>query len=474
MPETKRVDVKTLALDLKNYRTVKQTSEPRAVAAMISTSADRFWALTRSLLADNFLPTENIIVLNDGGKLVVREGNRRIAALKLIHGHLKAKGLDVPDDIAEAIKNVSAEWKTSNADVPCAVYPAIERKTVDRIVALAHGKGQKAARDNWTPVARARHARDEDNSSEPGLDLLEKYLKDTKSLSPDQVVRWGGDYPLSVLDEVVKKLAPRLGYKSAAALVKAYPNLKHRKGLDSILHDIGLEKLGFKHVRASDFGNAEGIPTAPPKPGASGRASGTGTHGGASSGGSGGTSTGGSGGATGGDSTGGGAGTQSGAGKAPATAINDPKTVKTLLQGFRVFGPNRQKVKTLLEEAAKLNLERTPFAFCFVLRSMFEVSAKAYCTDHAPKGPKFQKPDGRDRTLLEVLRDVHKHITNNSQDQTKVRLLHPAMVELGKPDGLLSITSMNHLIHHPHFSTNPRDIAGVFGNVFPLLKEINA
>jgi hypothetical protein len=223
-------------------------------------------------------------------------------------------------------------------------------------------------------------------------------------------------------------------------------------------------------MRASDFGNAEGIPAVPSKPGASGGGSGTGAGGSTTSGGTGGSGSGGSGGSTGS----GGAGAGGGAGKASATAINDPKTVKALLQGFRVFGPNRQKVKTLLEEVTRLNLEKTPFAFCFVLRSMFEVSAKAYCTDHAPSGPRFQKSDGRDRTLLEVLRDVHKHITKNAQDQAKVRLLHPAMVELGKPDGLLSITSMNQLVHHPHFSTNPRDIAGVFGNVFPLLKEMNA
>jgi hypothetical protein len=54
------------------------------------------------------------------------------------------------------------------------------------------------------------------------------------------------------------------------------------------------------------------------------------------------------------------------------------------------------------------------------------------------------------------------------------RVLHPAMVELGKHEGILSVTSMNQLIHHPHFSALPRDIAGVFGNVFPLLKEMNA
>lgn len=63
MPETKQVAVKDLTLDLANFRTVRQASETTALHAMISTSPDRFWALTDSLLQDGYLPTESIIVL---------------------------------------------------------------------------------------------------------------------------------------------------------------------------------------------------------------------------------------------------------------------------------------------------------------------------------------------------------------------------------------------------------------------------
>jgi hypothetical protein len=71
MPETRPVPVKDLALDLGNYRTVRQPDETAAVDAMISTSPDRFWALAESLLEDGYLPTESVIVLRDGvgGKL---------------------------------------------------------------------------------------------------------------------------------------------------------------------------------------------------------------------------------------------------------------------------------------------------------------------------------------------------------------------------------------------------------------------
>ncbi len=461
MPETKPVALAELSLDLINYRTVKQTGEPAAISAMVSTSADRFWALVKSLLDDGYLPTENVVVLNSGGKLTVREGNRRVAALKLIHKLVKVKGLDFPDDIAVAMENVTEEWKSANKAVPCAVYPSSQAKTVDRIVSLAHGKGQQASRENWSAIARARHARDEEGGSQPGLDLLEKYLKETTSISRDQATRWGGDYKITVLDEAVKKMAPRLGLKSAAALAKAYPDVKHRKAVDTIINKIGHQTIGFKEVRSSDFGKDAGLPgaddqsagTKSEKPGAESEGAG-GAKGESSHNGSGGAK-------------------EAGKGKEEATSINDPKTVRALLEKFKPVGPNRQKVKTLLEEATNIKLEKTPFAFCFLLRSMFEVSAKAYCTDHAADGLSVTK-NGQDKALVNVLREITSHLTKKGKDKPMEKRLHGAMTELAKPDGLLSVTSMNQLIHSSHFSVLPRDIAGVFGNVFPLLQEMNA
>ena len=55
MPETKAVRVSTLTLDLRNFRTIPQSNEKSALEAMISTSPDRFWALTDSLLQDGYL-----------------------------------------------------------------------------------------------------------------------------------------------------------------------------------------------------------------------------------------------------------------------------------------------------------------------------------------------------------------------------------------------------------------------------------
>jgi len=213
MAITKSLLVKDLKLDLGNFRTVHQADEEHAANALIAIHPSYFWGLMESLLDDGYSPTENIIVIErKGGDLIVKEGNRRIASLKVIQGIIK--NIQLPDNIQDKIDVLSAEWRAENQSVPCTVYPETESEFVDKLVARTHGKGEASGRDPWNAVARARHGRDHNKKSEPALDLLEAYLQFGKSLSPEQAERWSGEYPLTVLEEAAQKLVPLLGCKS--------------------------------------------------------------------------------------------------------------------------------------------------------------------------------------------------------------------------------------------------------------------
>jgi hypothetical protein len=462
-PQTKPVPIKDLTLDLGNFRTVKQANERSAIETMISTSPDRFWALTESLLDDGYLPTESVIVLRAGARnLTVKEGNRRVAALKLIHKMQPLSGLDVPDEIANRIKAVTAAWRRDNASVPCTIYDVGDAATVDKIVTLAHGKGEKAGRDQWNAVARARHNRDINGGTESALDLLEKYLQHGKNITPTQKGRWSGAFPLSVLAEAMKRLAPRLGFTTATVMAGHYPNVTHRGALESIVHDIGLEQLGFDRLRNKgvDFAVSYGLPAVKSTGGAAtGKASGhdTGKKSAANK------------------SAAAAATQRKQAAAQKALATGDPRAVKRLLQDFTPSGKKRDKLVSLKEEIVTLDLTRTPLAFSFVLRSMFELSAKAYCADHAASGgPPTTKANGDDRKLVEVLRDITNHLTKNDTDKAKKKELHGAITELAKSDGILSVTSMNQLVHNPRFSVAPADLAVVVANIFPLLEAMSS
>src|SRR5258708_5640515 len=137
MPETKPLPVKDLDIDLKNYRTISKKNEIDAILAMISVSSGPFWALMHSLLDDGYLPTENILILKGAGsqrKLVVKEGNRRIAGLKLALGYIHSDRIDIPEDLQLKISGLSSAWKSANEAVSCAIYEPTEAEIVDKIV----------------------------------------------------------------------------------------------------------------------------------------------------------------------------------------------------------------------------------------------------------------------------------------------------------------------------------------------------
>lgn len=484
MPKTVETPVQDLVIDLQNFRTVEQPNDIQAILAMISIDGEKFWALMESLLEDGYLPTENIIVVENGpngSELLVKEGNRRIAALKLIHGYLPTSEVPIPESILEKITKLSNEWKSDNKQVPCAIYPAKDAVLVDKIVTLTHGKGENAGRAQWNAVARARHNRNSNKISEHGLDLLEKYLVHGENLNKLQAKRWAGDYKLSVLDEAIGKVASRFGVKSGPELARNYPAINHKSALDDIMRDIGVEIITFTTLRSAGDFLAEYLPqpttqepdtktnsaTSSPASAAATKASNEpATNANAS-------------GAT---STSSGTSTPTSTATSPATkkptaiALDDPRMVMRALKKFVPLGNNRQKVVTLRDEAKRLKLDKNPIAFCFLLRSMFEISAKAYCVDHVATNSSlsFKKPNGDEKSLIVVLKDITQHLTQNNQDKTMVKVLHGATAELARPEGLLSVTSMNQLVHHPSFSVAPKDIAILFGNIFPLLETLNS
>lgn len=478
MPTTSQIEVSKLKLDLKNFRTVPQKKEADAIKAMISIKPERFYAIIESIIEDGYLPTENIIVLDDGDSKTVREGNRRIAALKLIHGFSKPSDFGLPTSIIDSISELDTKWKSENLKVPCTVYSPKELDKLDKVVALAHGKAEKASRDPWNSVARARHNRDVKNASEHGLDLLEKYLKKGSNINNQQKERWGGDYPITILDEALRKTFMRFGFENVTDLVKKYPAINNWTALEDILLDIGLKQLSFEIIRNPqvDFLTNYGMPTivvpsvnpttnptqpnittqntttpnpantnsrntsTPPTPATQNPPPISNTN------------------------------TSATPTPPKAVAANDPKHVANLLKSFSPRGNNRQKVVTLRDELKKLKIADNPIAFCFILRSMFEISGKAYSSDYSLS---MTKSGGKDKTLVEVLRGITAHLTNNDSNTQMVKVLHGAMTEIGKPEGLLSVTSMNNLVHNPLFSIAPSDICILFGNVYPLLEAMN-
>ena len=440
---------------------------------MIKIREKKFLGILNSILDTGFLLNENLHVEIRNNNYIVREGNRRLACLKLIHKVYNPSEFNLSDDVVVRINGLTKKWLKKNSKVPCLVYKNAELDQIEKNINLIHAKGEVASRDPWTSVARGRRNRDQYQMNEPALDILETFIRIDDKINGSVKEEWSGDYPLSVLDEAIKKLAPRVGFINSIDLAKGYPAKTKDIKVGELVSDIGYRNIKFPDIRSKidDFAIKYGASAEPTESssGSSPNAGSTTNTGGAT-----GTNStddqGNYGSSNGATNTGGGASSNSATSDQTTPSGKDPKHVRNTLKKFNPIGTDRQKVVELRDEMIKITLSRTPLAFCFLLRSAFEISAKGYCKDNNLSTTK----NGREKTLTDLLRQVTDHLTNGKKDKNMVKTIHGAMSNLAESDRILSVTSMNQLVHNPNFSISTTDVVTMFGNVFPLLEKMNS
>lgn len=112
MPAWQDFKLSELKLDELNYRTGPQESQRDAILAIIADQEEKLTNLARDLLDMGPSPGEPIWVTADPeepGRHVVLEGNRRVAALKLLENPALAEGTVVAPDFAEMAKRFALE-----------------------------------------------------------------------------------------------------------------------------------------------------------------------------------------------------------------------------------------------------------------------------------------------------------------------------------------------------------------------------
>jgi len=103
--------------------------------------------IARSISAHGYFPSEPLIVIQSGNKYIAVEGNRRLAALRLLQNPADAARLNLAD--AEEWAEI-AEGAQLPKDIPCILAPS--RKQVAPIIGYRHISGIEP----WDPWAKAR------------------------------------------------------------------------------------------------------------------------------------------------------------------------------------------------------------------------------------------------------------------------------------------------------------------------------
>ena len=199
--KVKEIRVVDLQLDTENYRTGKQADQREAIRALIEEQKHKLVHLAQDILDIGLSPLERIMVSQVAGekhRYSVIEGNRRIAAIKLLfepdlaidttwHNAFKRLHKKMPGQVP---KKVTCTIVLSKEDG----FPWIQRR---------HDTGLKGAGlESWSTIAqyRAHAARGKSN---PAIDVLEFALAHGQ-LDPDVKERiQGQDFPITNLERLL-------------------------------------------------------------------------------------------------------------------------------------------------------------------------------------------------------------------------------------------------------------------------------
>lgn len=150
---------KTLLHDMMNPRLEEPASSTQvSLDSLMSQHGPAIYNLAKSIAKDNFVPAENLVVTRESsGQLVVRDGNRRLAALSLVEDHDLAKHY-LTAVKANALRKALGTKSLPN-DVSCLVFNAGWNEEVAKTVSRIHsGEQGGAGHTPWSAIQKERYA----------------------------------------------------------------------------------------------------------------------------------------------------------------------------------------------------------------------------------------------------------------------------------------------------------------------------
>lgn len=472
MPRPTKILVKGLRLDLKNYRALPQTTEIDAVRALYADEPEWFESLLVALANEGFSSLEHIGVLLENGKKIVLEGNRRVAAMKILLRQIPYDSLKIRfgRDARAAIQGISNEWISKNEKVPCIVFSPDEEDSLRRIVRRTHGNDDKAGRRHWTSISKARESRDAQHNEEPELDLAESIIRDGNLHNEAESVKWMSDFKFSIFCEAIREIV-KIWDITLDELQKLYENkrLPDKKIylLDQLVAGVGHRELTFAKIRAKgfydEFSDVKSLPIKPEVDSSDSESSqppaDLNKH----------------------DS-----------GEKPVQDNNSDNAKRTqkvsdraktnnrvadigsirhcdgMLKSLDVsLFENKDKLKSIVKELKLLNRDDTPNAFALLLRTLIDIAFTEYCERHDLAMP---------NTLIEKIKKVHEHIVANCGNKNEVkemgRSLQGALTSLIDSSSSVCTANLNVISHRGNVVAHVNAIRTGLYNALPLLKAI--
>ena len=206
LPIPEEIALSQIDLDTENPRHDKLGSQIEIIDWMTSGNSkvgNKVLNLAKDIVAYGLNPGERLFVIRnnrDENRFIVIEGNRRIAALKLIKNPDSAPS----DKWKKKFEQVITDDYTPIKKVPCVVFP--DRESADHFIEIKHlGESDGAGVVPWDAIQKTRHEQRKSGSSRySGALALLGYVQESELFNEDvKEAASKPDFPISTLQRLV-------------------------------------------------------------------------------------------------------------------------------------------------------------------------------------------------------------------------------------------------------------------------------
>jgi uncharacterized membrane protein YgcG len=461
---TKSLKVDELRLDLENPRIAEASSQRDALQKIIDDQDVKLAALAESIVESGLNPMDRLLVIastEQVGKFVVIEGNRRLAAIKILQNPTVLTGLSVRQSVQKRLESLAEAFDIKTVE-PLDCFEVADRAVGTAWIQQRHtGENGGQGIVNWGGVATRRF-----RGTDPALQALDFVLQQGE-LTEEEKTEIQDGFPITTLDRLLSTPAVReaIGVEiKSGSLLTGLPLEEAIRPLLRIVRDLASGKVTVTKLKlqgqmveyvtglGSDLPDLDKLSMTPkrledltPSGGGTG-GSGSSEDGGGSGGG----------GSSGGGSSG---------GRKPRTQVR-----RTLIPRQCSLRVTNSKVAEIEKELRKLPLADYRHAISVLLRVFLELSVDHYLTaNHVDLD--FAVPGGgkKWKDMTKKVEEAADHMISNGAPKNDLDGIRKGINSRNSP---LFKDTLHNYVHNRFYSPTEADLTTAWDNAQPFFERL--
>lgn len=438
------IAVTALLLDSKNPRIEVQSGHRDAIRALFDEDPKEMLNLADDIVKNGLNPLENIgVSAGPEGRYIVREGNRRVAALCVLHATDIVKGV-MTEGSEKRLRELAKRFqeKGNTETIECEILPA---EQWDHWITLRHtGSNEGRGLVPWGPIEKARYLHRAGAGRKPiELQFLDWYVAATETDGAEQALI--KKVPVTSLKRLLEDsgVRKRLGITVQDGLaLSAYPSDEMFKWAGRIVHDLGEKKIRvrdiYDSVRMSEYldkFSTHELPDATKE-------------------------------------------LRSPIPIEPVSSSSPPQAAQRKAKPLKLWSirelkisPKHSRLRDIYIELRQLAISRYPNIHSVMLRVFIEMTVEDYLAHHkltAPNDPKIKPPRPTFATAVTAAAD-HLQRTGIMKPSELV----PARKLAGTKSPLYSTQSLHQFVHNKNVHPSPTDVTNIWKDLGPFIAKLH-